>query len=75
MSDDHDKLVRVAAHWERLYGELFVKAQHLTEEIDTLRTQEEYTADAMRGLVATVDELRAENAELRARMDRYRRRA
>jgi len=31
---DHDRLLLVCQQWQRMYGELFVKAQHLTIERD-----------------------------------------
>ena len=36
-ADDHDRLILAAKQWERLYGELFVKAQRLTIERDELQ--------------------------------------
>jgi len=45
---DHARLIRVSQQWERMYGELFVKAQRLSDEVGVLR-------EALTALLAATD--------------------
>ena len=69
MSDEVVRsLISTCRGWEKAHDALWVwvRVQALTIERDEARTQVEYAEDAMKGLVATVEELRVENASLRA---------